>query len=66
MESVRPSTHSIARISSVLLRRIEKNHQDERRIVSIERPVIEIACYCNEHGITRKQRIKELGLNVSI
>ena len=28
--------------------------------------VIEIDRYCNEHGITRKQRIKELGLSVSI
>ena len=37
MESVRPSMYSIARISSVLLRQIEKNHQDERRIESIER-----------------------------
>lgn len=37
MESVRPSTYSIARISSALLRRIEKNHQDERLIESIER-----------------------------
>lgn len=25
--------------------------------------VIEIECYCNEHGITRKQRIEELALS---
>ena len=37
IERIRPSTYSIARISSVLLRQIEKNHQDERRIESIER-----------------------------
>ena len=36
-ESIRPSTYSIAWIPSVLLRQIEKNHQDERRIESIER-----------------------------
>ena len=32
----------------------------------LKEQVIEIERYCNEHGITRKQRSKELGLSVSI
>lgn len=61
-ESVRPSTYRIVLISSVLLRQIEKNIRMKGVLKVSKEQVIEIERYCDEHGITRKQRIDELGL----
>ena len=63
MESVRHSTYSIAESLQYFcaeLKRIIKMKGVLK--VSIEQ-VIEIERYCNEHGITRKQRIRELVLS---
>ena len=66
MESVRPSTYSIAESLQYFCAELKRIINMKGVLKVSKEQVIEIERYCNEQGITRKQRIEELGLSVSI
>lgn len=66
MESVRPSTYSIAESLQYFCAELKRIINMKGVLKVSKEQVIEIERYCNEHGITRKQRIEEFGLSVSI
>ena len=62
-ESIRPSTYSIPESLPYFCAKSKRITKMKGVLKVSKEQVIEIERYCDEYGITRKQRIEELGLS---